>query len=34
MATVNGHLLNQLKGINTKLKNNDNVTIMPIVSGG
>jgi len=34
MATVNGHLLNQLKGINTKLKNDDNVTIMPIVSGG
>jgi MoaD family protein len=34
IATLNGHLLNQLKGVNTKLKNNDNVTIMPIVSGG
>lgn len=34
IATVNGHLLNQLKGVNTKLKNDDNVTIMPIVSGG
>jgi MoaD family protein len=34
MATVNGHLLNQLKGINTKVKNDDKVTIMPIVSGG
>ncbi len=34
MATVNGHLLNQLKGVNTKLKNGDNVTIMPVVSGG
>jgi MoaD family protein len=34
MATVNGHLLNQLKGVNTKLKNEDKVTIMPIVSGG
>ncbi len=34
IATVNGHLLNQLSGINTKLKNNDKVTIMPIVSGG
>ena len=34
IATVNGHLLNQLKGVNTKLKNDDNITIMPIVSGG
>jgi MoaD family protein len=34
IATVNGHLLNQLQGISTKLKNNDKVTIMPIVSGG
>lgn len=34
IATVNGYLLNQLKGIGTKLKEKDHVTIMPIVSGG
>ena len=34
IATVNGHLLNQLNGINTKLQNNDKIAIMPIVSGG
>jgi MoaD family protein len=34
MATVNGHLLNQLKGVNTKLQVGDKVTIMPVVSGG
>ena len=31
---VNGYLLNQLKGLETKLKNNDHVTLLPIVSGG
>jgi len=34
IATVNGYLLNQLKGICTKLKDGDRVTLMPIVSGG
>lgn len=34
MATVNGHLLNQLKGIETKLDNGDHVILMPVVSGG
>jgi MoaD family protein len=34
MATVNGNLLNQLKGVETKLKNGDRVTLMPVVSGG
>jgi MoaD family protein len=34
MATVNGYLLNQLKGIETRLKNGDRVTLMPVVSGG
>ena len=34
IATVNGQLLNQLEGINTKLKDQDEVKIMPIVSGG
>lgn len=34
MATVNGYLLNQLKGVETKLKNGDRVTLMPVVSGG
>jgi len=34
MATVNGYLLNQLKGVETKLKNGDHVILMPIVSGG
>ncbi len=34
MATVNGYLLNQLNGLETKLKNGDHVTLMPIVSGG
>jgi len=27
-------LLNQLKGLETKLKNGDHVIILPIVSGG
>jgi MoaD family protein len=34
IATVNGFLLNQLQGVETKLKNGDRVTLMPVVSGG
>ena len=34
MATVNGFLLNQLKGVETKLNNGDRVILMPVVSGG
>lgn len=34
MATVNDQLLNQLDGISTKLKDQDRVRIMPVVSGG
>ena len=34
MATVNGYLLNQLKGVETKLKDGDRVILMPVVSGG
>ena len=34
IITVNGYLLNQLKELETKLKNNDHVTLLPIVSGG
>ncbi len=34
MATVNGFLLNQLKGVETKLKDGDRVILMPVVSGG
>jgi MoaD family protein len=34
IATVNGYLLNQLNGVKTKLKNEDHVVLMPIVSGG
>jgi MoaD family protein len=34
IVTVNGYLLNQLKGLETRLKNGDHVTILPIVSGG
>jgi len=34
IITVNGYLLNQLNGVETKLKNGDHVTILPIVSGG
>jgi molybdopterin synthase sulfur carrier subunit len=34
MATVNGYLLNQLKGVETKLKDGDCVILMPVVSGG
>ena len=34
IMTVNGYLLNQLKGLHTKLKVDDRVTLLPIVSGG
>jgi molybdopterin converting factor small subunit len=34
MVSINGLLLNQLNGMNTKLKDNDKVILMPIVSGG
>ena len=34
ILTVNGLLLNQLNGIDTKLKESDHVVLMPIVSGG
>jgi MoaD family protein len=34
VITVNGYLLNQLKGLETKLKPEDRVAIMPVVSGG
>jgi molybdopterin synthase sulfur carrier subunit len=34
IATVNGYLLNQLDGVRTKLKDGDQVVLMPIVSGG
>jgi len=34
IITVNGYLLNQLNEIETKLKNGDHVTLLPIVSGG
>ena len=34
IVTVNGYLLNQLKGIYTKLRNGDHIALLPIVSGG
>lgn len=34
IITVNGYLLNQLKGLATKLNNGDYVALLPIVSGG
>ncbi len=34
MATVNGYLLNQLKGLETELKQDDHIILMPVVSGG
>jgi MoaD family protein len=34
IATVNGYLLNQLNGVETKLKSGDRVILMPVVSGG
>lgn len=34
ILSVNGLLLNQLKGLETMLKNGDHVVLMPIVTGG
>jgi molybdopterin converting factor small subunit len=34
ILTVNGLLLNQLNGLDTALKEDDRVVLMPIVSGG
>lgn len=34
MVSVNGLLLNQLKGMETILNDNDRIIIMPVVSGG
>ena len=34
MVSINGLLLNQIDGMNTKLMDNDKVILMPIVSGG
>lgn len=34
ILTVNGLLLNQLKGLDTQLKEEDRVVILPVVSGG
>ena len=34
ILSVNGILLNQLKGIETKLKDCDRVILMPVVTGG
>ena len=34
IITVNGYLLNQLKGLQTKLNKGDHITLLPIVSGG
>lgn len=34
IITVNGYLLNQLKGVETKLKNGDHLILTSIVSGG
>lgn len=34
IITVNGYLLNQLKGLETRLKDSDQVALLPIVSGG
>lgn len=34
IVAVNGYLLNQLEGLETKLKNGDRVALLPVVSGG
>ena len=34
IVTVNGYLLNQLKGLETRLKKGDHIALLPIVSGG
>lgn len=33
-VTINAFSLNQLNGVETKLKHNDRITLMPIVSAG
>jgi MoaD family protein len=34
IVTVNGYLLNQLQGLDTKLKDGDTIIVMSVVSGG
>ena len=34
ILSINGLLLNQLKGIKTKLKDGDRLILMPVVTGG
>jgi molybdopterin synthase sulfur carrier subunit len=34
IVSINGFLLNQLSGIETKLKDGDRVILMPVVAGG
>ncbi len=34
MLSINGLLLNQLNGLETKLKDGDRVILMPVVTGG
>ena len=34
ILSVNGLLLNQLKGIETELKDGDRIILMPVVTGG
>ena len=34
IVTVNGYLLNQLNGVETRLKDGDRVILMSVVSGG
>jgi molybdopterin synthase sulfur carrier subunit len=34
IVSVNGLLLNQLNGLETKLKDGDHVVLMPVVTGG
>jgi molybdopterin converting factor small subunit len=34
ILSVNGLLLNQLNGIETKLKDGDHIILMPVVTGG
>ena len=34
LVIVNGYLLNQRRGIETKLKNGDRITLLPTVNGG
>jgi molybdopterin synthase sulfur carrier subunit len=34
IMTVNGYLLNQLDGVQTRLKDGDRLVLLPIVSGG